>query len=75
MKEQVLEIIKLNHTESTKYIASKLDISTKKAYQLCCELLKEGRICKYGYWVGRGGWEDSENSTHHFNSLYWEIIL
>ena len=75
MKDEVLKIIAVDGTENTKRIAAKLGISVNKAYKICCELLAENKICKYGYWIEKeSAWEDPEYSNQHFKSLTWQIV-
>jgi Mn-dependent DtxR family transcriptional regulator len=59
-------------TYSTKEIATKLNISTAKAYKLLSELEAKELVYKYGYKT-KNGWEDVDGSKLKPNSLYWQI--
>lgn len=61
-------------TATTKEIASKIGYTTQLTYTLCKELQSEGKLISIGYNLGKGIWEDVNNSKNHFKSLTWQII-
>jgi hypothetical protein len=69
---QIIDGRNVHEIINTKEVAILLNISTKKAYSIMCEMEVNGNACKYGYKT-KEGFEDAEFSTLKTNSLYWQI--
>lgn len=72
--EQYLASWPEGESRSTKQIGATLAISTAKAYAICTQAEKDGKIAKYGYRVAPGVWESPEHSNLRPSSLFWQRI-